>query len=31
MNGHTLTFDGTSYVGLGAFRSNVYGKWVFSG
>ena len=31
MNGHTLTFDGTSYVGLGAFRSNDYGKWVFSG
>ena len=31
MNGHTLTFDGTSYVGLGAIRSNDYGKWVFSG
>ena len=31
MNGHTLTFDGTSYVGLGAFRSNDYGKWVFTG
>ena len=31
MNGHTLTFDGTNYVGLGAFRSNDYGKWVFSG
>lgn len=31
MNGYTLTFDGTSYVGLGAFRSNDYGKWVFSG
>ena len=30
MNGHTLTFDGTGYVGLGAFRSNDYGKWVFS-
>ena len=30
MNGHTLTFDGTSYVGLGAFRSNDYGKWVFT-
>ncbi len=31
MNGHTLTFDGTVYVGLGAFRSNDYGKWVFTG
>ena len=31
MNGHTLTFDGTGYVGLGAFRSNDYGKWVFTG
>ena len=31
MNGHTLTFDGMNYVGLGAFRSNDYGKWVFSG
>ena len=31
LNGHTLTFDGTSYVGLGAFRSNDYGKWVFTG
>ena len=31
MNGHTLTFDGTGYVGLGALRSNDYGKWVFTG
>ena len=31
MNGHTLTFDGMNYVGLGAFRSNDYGKWVFTG
>lgn len=31
MNGHTLTFDGTGYVGLGAFRSNDSGKWVFTG
>ena len=31
MNGHTLTFDCTGYVGLGAIRSNDYGKWVFSG
>ena len=31
MNGHTLTFDGTDYVGLGAFCSNDYGKWVFTG
>ena len=31
MNGYTLTFDGTGYVGLGAFRSNDYGKWVFTG
>ena len=31
MNGHTLTFDGTVYVGLGAFRSNDSGKWVFTG
>jgi len=30
MNGYTLTFDGTGYVGLGAFRSNDYGKWVFT-
>ena len=30
MNGHTLTFDGENYVGLGAFRSNDYGKWVFA-
>ena len=31
MNGHTLTFDGENYVGLGGFRSNDYGKWVFTG
>jgi hypothetical protein len=31
MNGHTLTFDGTSYVGLGKFRSTDSGKWVFTG
>ncbi len=31
MNGHTLTFDGVNYVGLGGFRSNDYGKWVFTG
>ena len=30
MNGHTLTFDGSDYVGLGGFRSNDWGKWVFS-
>ena len=31
MNGHTLTFDGSGYNGLGGFRSTDSGTWVFTG
>ena len=31
MNGHTLTFDGENYVGLGGLRSTDSGTWVFTG